>query len=269
MVMKTTHSLPSADDPRDSPLFNNSLEKGLAVILAIGNHRRAMNLPEIAGATGMTKSAAQRFTYSLEVMGYLRKDADRKKYFLTPKCLALGFGYLQANWLIDHANPFLLELNRKSGETVNLSEPLETDMVFVARFPSQKNISIHMPVGRRLPMFCTASGRAYLSALPVSVARDYIDKSDLTKITPNTEIDPKVLLQRISDAKTAGYAWANEEYFRGDINIAAPLVDANGDVLGAINISLPTSRWTLETGQQQLAQLLIETARAISTSPPR
>jgi DNA-binding IclR family transcriptional regulator len=105
--------------------------------------------------------------------------------------------------------------------------------------------------------------------LPVSVARDYIDKSDLTKITPNTEIDPKVLLQRISDAKTAGYAWANEEYFRGDINIAAPLVDANGDVLGAINISLPTSRWTLETGQQQLAQLLIETARAISTSPPR
>lgn len=269
--MPSENSNPSVndDDPRASPLFNNSLEKGLAVIQAIGTHRREMNLPEIAAATGMTKSAAQRFTYSLEVLGYLRKDAGRKNYFLTPKCLELGFGYLQANWLIDHANPFLLDLNRRSGETVNMSEPDGTDMVFVARFPSQKHIAIHMPIGRKLPMFCTASGRAYLSALPEQVARNIIHESELTKFSPNTETDPEVIMQLISQAKAAGYAWANEEYYRGDINIAAPLVNDKGHAMGAINISLPTSRWTLETGQQQLAQMLLETARAISTSPPR
>jgi len=256
-------------DPRQSPLFNNSLEKGLAVIRALGVQRREMNLPEIAEATGMTKSAVQRFTYSLEVLGYLRKDARSKRYSLTPRCLELGFSYLQANWLVDHANPFLFDLNNKCGETVNLSEPDGTDMVFVARFPSHKHIAIHMPVGRRLPMFCTASGRAYLSALPEDVMGRLIEASVLTKFTPNTVTDKKQLKRLIADARTAGYAWANEEYFRGDINLAAPLLSARGEVLGAINISLPTSRWTLDSGRQQLAQMLIGTARAIGTLPPR
>ena len=256
-------------DPRNSSLFNSSLEKGLAVIRALGVQRREMNLPEIAEATGMSKSAAQRFAYSLEVMGYLRKDARSKRYALTPRCLELGFGYLQANWLIDHANPFLLDLNQKSGETVNLSEPDGTDMVFVARFPSHKHIAIHMPVGRRLPMFCTASGRAYLSALPDDVMARLIEASVVTQFTPSTVTDKKQLKGLIVEARTAGYAWANEEYFRGDINLAAPLVGAHGEVLGAINISLPTSRWTLDSGKRQLAQVLIETARAIGTSPPR
>ena len=48
---------------------------------------------------------------------------------------------------------------------MSLSEPEGTDMMFIARFPSLKRFYIHMPVGRRLPMYCTASGRAYLAAL--------------------------------------------------------------------------------------------------------
>ena len=65
------------DDPAQSPLFNSSLEKGLAVIRSFSASHRHMNLPEIAEVTGMTKSAAQRFTFTLEALGYLRKDPRR------------------------------------------------------------------------------------------------------------------------------------------------------------------------------------------------
>lgn len=252
----------------ESPLFNNSLEKGLAVIRSFSAIRPDMNLPEIADAAGITKSAAQRFTFTLEALGYLKKDPKSKRYSLTPRSLDLGFGYLQANWLIDHSNSFLLDLNRKCGETVSLSEPDGTDMVFVARFTSHNFIAIHMPIGTRLPIFCTASGRAYLSALPTDEAEEILRRRPPQPYTPNTITDINEILNLVNNARKDGYAWANEEYYRGDINIAAPIRDAHGRPKGSVNVSLPTSRWTLDTGRSQIAPMLLETTRAIITSPP-
>ncbi len=254
-------------DPRDSGLFVQSLEKGIAVLRAFDAGRRHMSLPELAENAGVSKSAAQRFAHTLEVLGYLRRHPRTRRLSLTARTLDLGYAYLQSHWLVDHANPFLLNLNRACGETVNLSEPDGTFMVFIARFTSQRHIPIHMPVGRRLPMFCTASGRAYLSALEPAAAREILRASERERFTPNTVVDLHALEALVSEAREVGYAWANEEYYRGDINFAVPVRDARGTALGAVNVSLPTSRWTLEEGRKQIVPHLLETARAIVTSP--
>ncbi len=223
-----------------------------------------MNLSEIVAAARITKSAAQRFTHTLETLGYLRKDAHTRRWVLTPKMLDLGYAYLAADPLIEQASPHLLDLNQACGESVNLSEPDGTDMVFVARFPSHKRFFVHISVGRRLPMFCTAAGRAYLSALPDSRAEAIIAQSPIHRFTPLTETDRARIADLVRQARDDGYAWANEEYFRGDLNIAVPLLGVDGDPVGAINISGPTSRWTLDRLRQELVPLLIETARAVS-----
>ncbi|MGO9774698.1 MAG: IclR family transcriptional regulator C-terminal domain-containing protein [Roseiarcus sp.] len=59
----------------------------------------------------------------------------------------------------------------------------------------------------------------------------------------------RAIRELAAEARRNGYAWGNEEYFRGDINVAAPARDANGKALGAIDVSLPKSRWTLEANQ--------------------
>jgi len=252
----------------ESRLFNTSLSRGLAVLLAFSQGKREMNLRELAEATSLTKSAVQRFTFTLEALGFLLKSPDNKKYSLSPKCLDLGYGFLQSNPLIDQANAYLVDLNRKCEETVNLSVPDGTDMVYVARFPSQKHVAIHMPVGRRLPMYCTAAGRAYLSALESEEVDALLDASTLKAYTPNTLTDKARILAVIDEARQNGYSWANEEFFRGDINLAVAIRDARGRPLGAINISLPTSRWSLETGRKQIAPVLLETVRAIAPPVP-
>lgn len=255
----------SPDAPEsESRLFNTSLSRGLTVLLAFAHGKREMNLRELSEATGLTKSAIQRFTFTLEALGFLLKSPDNKKYSLSPKCLALGYGYLQSNPLIDLANAYLADLNRKCEETVNLSVPDGTDMVYVARFPSQKHVAIHMPVGRRLPMYCTAAGRAYLSALPPAEVDELLEASTLTTYTPNTLTDKSQILAVIDEARRDGYSWANQEFFRGDINLGVAIKNAHGRPVGAINISLPTSRWSLESGRQQIAPVLLETIRAIS-----
>ncbi|HLI10362.1 MAG TPA: IclR family transcriptional regulator [Alphaproteobacteria bacterium] len=248
----------------DSPLFNTSLAKGLAVLMAFGSERRSMNLPEIGTIAGIGKSAAQRFTYTLERLGYLRKDPVTKRYSLTPKVLELGLHYVHADALVEHANPYLLDLNIKCGETVNLSEPDGTDMVFVARFPGHKSIAVHMPLGRRLPMYCTASGRAYLSARPEAEMAEIIARSTPVAYTSSTTLDPARIRKMVRQAHRDGYAYADQEYYRGDINVGAPILGADGWAIAAINISVPVSRWRLDEACRQLAPLVIETARAIS-----
>ncbi len=255
-------------DPRDSGLFVQSLEKGLAILRAFDAKHRHMSLPELAQAAGVSKSAAQRFAHTLETLGYLRRDERTRRLSLSPRTLDLGCAYLQSHWLIEHANPFLLDLNRTCGETVNLSEPDGTSMVFVARFTSHRHMPIHMPVGRRLPMFCTASGRAFLSTLEPSAARELLRASNRERYAPNTIVDLHTLEGLVAEARERGWAWANEEYYRGDINFAVPVRDRQGRGLGAINVSLPTSRWKFEEGREKTVPLLVETARAIIASPP-
>ena len=166
---------------------------------------------------------------------------------LTPRSLSVGYPYLAGHPIIEQATPHLIDLNQACGESVSLSEPDGTDMVYIARFPSRKRFFIHMPVGRRLPMYCTSAGRAYLSALPPAEAQQIsapLGAAPASRPRPCT--DPARLLALIDAARESGYAWADQEYYRGDLTIGAPILGEDGRPVAAVNISGPTSRWTLE-----------------------
>ena len=187
----------------------------------------------------MTKSSAQRCTHTLERLGYLHRDPQLKRWVLSPRSLSLANAYLTGHPLLEQATTHLVDLNQVTGESVSLSEPDDADMVYIARFPSRKRFFIHMPVGHRLPMYCTAAGRAYLSALP--------------------------LLALIDAARKAGYAWADQEAYRGDLTIGAAILGDDGRPIAAVNISGPTSRWTMDGLREKLSSVLLETARAASS----
>ncbi|ODN63581.1 IclR family transcriptional regulator, partial [Burkholderia cenocepacia] len=205
----------TSPDQSNDLLFNQSLEKGLNVLRAFSAKRRTMTLAEVADAAGMTKSSAQRMVYTLEKLGYIRKHPVTRRYQLTPHVMRIGFNYLAADTLIDVANPFLSELTNLTGETTNLTEPDEDEMVYVARFVSTKFVPIHMPIGSRIPMYCTGSGRAFLSALPPADARARLDDMVRTPHTPRTVTALDELVALLDSARREGYATNQEELFIG------------------------------------------------------
>lgn len=142
----------------NNPLFNQSLEKGLAVLRSFGPSRSSMNLAEIAQAAGIAKSSAQRMIHTLEALGYVRKQAQSRRFQLTPKVMEIGYGYLAADILVGVATPYLAELNQITGETINLTEPDGTDMICVARFVAPISSRSICPLAVVSP--CTAPGPA-------------------------------------------------------------------------------------------------------------
>lgn len=214
----------------DTPnsLFNQSLEKGLAVLRAFNAAQRTMNLAEIAEAAEINKSSAQRMIHTLEQLGYVRKHPQTKRFQLTPRVMEIGYNYLAADTLVDVANPFLAELAQVTGETTNLTEPDGLDMVYVARFVAPKFIPIHMPIGSRIPMYCTGSGRAYLSALPDQEALAMLQASDRQAHTRHTLTEVDAIHGQIVATRQRGYALNQEELFLGDMSIAAPIIGSQG-----------------------------------------
>ena len=255
-----------APDEVPDALFNQSLEKGIAVLRAFSAQRRTMSLPEVAEATSITKSSAQRMIYTLEKLGYVRKHPRTKRYQLTPRVVQIGFNYLAADTLIDVANPFLSELTNVTGETTSLTEQDGAEMLYVARFVCMKFVPIHMPIGSRIPMYCTASGRAYLSALPDDEVRTLLEANDRVAHTQYTVTDIGEIEALLGEARRRGYTSNREELFIGDMTIAAPVLDGERRPVASVHVVAPTSRWTLADAEQRLAPAVIDCARGISNS---
>ncbi|MCO5397775.1 IclR family transcriptional regulator [Ralstonia soli] len=249
-----------------SPLFIGSTEKTFRVLHAFDGPSRHMAMVDIARAAGLDRSATQRVVYTLEALGYLYRVPETRNYGLTSKVLQFSYNYIRANELIDKASPYLLDISRQLGETTNLQELDGHEIVFVARFPGRHLVNIDIVVGARLPAMFTASGIAILSRLPEERVKEILAQTPLDPMTHFTEINPKKLLERIRVAARRGYAMVENETVLGDISIAAPITDHGGTAVAAINISVPTTRWSLERVEAELAKHVQVAATSISKS---
>jgi IclR family transcriptional regulator, pca regulon regulatory protein len=101
--MKRPQRKPRPAQARD-PLFNSSVAKALAILEAFGGERRALSLSELAAGVGVTLSSAQRCTHTLVRLGYLRRDAQLRRWVLTPRVLSLAEAYLSGHALLDQAS---------------------------------------------------------------------------------------------------------------------------------------------------------------------
>ncbi|RSE88245.1 IclR family transcriptional regulator [Achromobacter denitrificans] len=249
-----------------SSLFVGSTEKAFQVLHAFDGPKRHMTLADIARASGLDRSATQRLVYTLETLGYLRRIPDTRNYGLTPKVLQFSYNYVRANELIDKASPYLLDISRTLGETTNLQELDGHEIVFVARFPGHHLVNVDIAVGSRLPAYFTASGTAILSRLSDEQRREILAQTRLEAITPYTEINPEKLLERVRRVGEKGYAIIVNETVLGDISVAAPVIDHRGLAVAAINIAVPTTRWTVARVEAELAPHVQVAATSISKS---
>jgi IclR family transcriptional regulator, pca regulon regulatory protein len=253
-------------DPRQSPLFIGSAEKVFQVLHAFDGPDRQMPLSVIANRAELDRSAAQRVVHTLETLGYLRRVNDTRDYAPTLKLLQFGYNYLRGNELVAKAAPYLLDLSRTIGETVNLQELDGADVVFVGRFPGRHLINVQIMVGARLPAVLTASGTAILSRSPQDLVDDILSRADLKPLTSQSVVDPARWRKRIKTARERGYAIITNETVLGDISIGACVTDERGRAIAGISISVPTTRWTVERAESELVKHAQLTAASLSSA---
>jgi len=249
---------------RSDTLMVQSVAKAFRVLTVFDKGRGLLTLSQIAQQTGMDLSTVQRFTHTLTQLGYLRKDPASRQFELSIKTLDLAYHYIRGSRLVDRAVPVLLQLSKQTEEAVSLTVLDGTEVVFVLRYLSRRMLNTDVIAGTRLPAYCTAPGRAILSRLPEALVRAIVDRSDLRAHTPATPTDPHEVLARIEQARHHGYAAAFDEIYHGDASVAAPILDADGQAIAAVNVAVPLARMERTQFLETFPHLVTTAARGIS-----
>jgi IclR family transcriptional regulator, pca regulon regulatory protein len=243
--------------------FVQSLDRGLAVIRAFGPDRERLSLSEVARATGLTRAATRRFLLTLVKLGYVRSDG--REFSLRPRVLELGYAYLSGLALPEIASPHLEELVAKMRESSSISVLDGHYVVYVARVPTKRIMTVAISVGTRFPAYATSMGRVLLAGLSPEDLDRYLAEADLDPITARTVTDPERLAEILAEVARQGYAIVDQELEEGLRAVAAPIRGPGGSVTAAINLSAHASRVSLATMRSDLLPALLETAARIES----
>ena len=245
--------------------FINSLARGLSILEAFDLANPRMGISDLSRKTGLSKSTVYRFVHTLRTLGYIIPVKDENKYTLGPKVLGLGFAVLSSLELTEVAQPYLMELSHNIKETVNLAVLDGWRLIYVERIKTQQILNINLHVGSRLELYNTAMGRVLAAFQEKDWLSGYLDY--LQQI-PEAEIyrkdGGKKLLKILEEARNNGFAINNEELTPGLRSVAASVRNREGKVVGAVNIAVSSSLYSLKRLKLDLISPLQNTAHAIS-----
>jgi IclR family pca regulon transcriptional regulator len=241
-----------------------SLERGLTLLLAFDAEHPNPSLAELAQLTGFSRPAVRRFLLTLERMGYVRGDAGR--WSLTPRVLLIGQHYTESHALIEIAQSHLLALAERTHESASLAALDGGEVVYIARVPVRRIMSINVSVGTRVPVHATSMGRVLLAWAPPEQVEAVLGGQPLRAVTPRTVTVRADLDEILAQVRRQGYALVEEELEPGLLSVSAPVRDRSGAVVAALASSTSTGRSTAARLRREVAPLLVETAEAIGAS---
>src|SRR5882724_4000021 len=151
----------STEDHAD-PSFATTLAHGLDVLAAFRNRSGSLSNAELALHTGLSRPTVSRLTYTLEQLGYLKRDA-KGRFELGLGVLAAAYPVLSALKVRQVARPLIREFAAYTGGTVSIAMPFGLDFIYVETVRTTDAVP-HIPdVGFTGTMATTAVGRALLS----------------------------------------------------------------------------------------------------------
>jgi IclR family pca regulon transcriptional regulator len=246
--------------------FVQSLERGLSVIRTFDHEHPELTLSEVAAQTGVTRAVARRFLLTLAALGYVRSDG--RFFSLTAKVLELGYAYLSSLSLPEVAEPHLEALVGEVNESSSVSVLDGHDVVYVARVPVSRIMTVSISVGTRFPAYATSMGRVLLAGMTEPDLAAYLSSVRLTPLTARTISSVAALRGELARVRTQGWSLVNQELEEGLRALAAPIRDRSGAVVAAVNVSAHASRTSLEAMRRDLLPPLLKAAARVEADLP-
>jgi IclR family pca regulon transcriptional regulator len=246
----------------------NTLVRSAARVLdlleLIATSEAGVSLTSAASLLHLPKSSALMLLRTLVARGYTARTED-DRYVLNEAFRRTGFGWGGNRYtrLMALARSAMQHLRDQVGETIVLGALDENGRVrLLAKAVARQDIRYDVDLAERLPAYCTAMGRIMLSSFDRDRRKAILTATPRTKRTPHTVTDLVRLDQFIEQGAVQGYAIVEEEFAVGGTGVSAPVVDADGHVIAALNVGCVTSRFAAK--RQAVISAVVEEARHLS-----
>lgn len=247
---------------KDDGDFVESLARGLKVIRAFSTSHLSFTVSDMATETQLARPTARRLLLTLEQLGYVRSQDG--VFMLTPRILELGMSYIGAQGMWEIARPHLESLVARTKESSSMSQLDGSDIVYTARVSVPKIIGLSVQIGTRFPAVATSMGHVLLSELSTKDLNAALATPSQSRVIPRVTPSRKELAASLEDVRKRGWAMSDEKLSLGIRSIAAPVRDASGAIIAAVNVTVNAAETSLSALRTQHLPLLLETARNIT-----
>jgi IclR family pca regulon transcriptional regulator len=256
---------PAGENVPDARYSVHSLELGLRILESFDRDAiDEMSLSEMARRIGVSRSSAFRLVHTLQRLGYLEREDETKNYRLGARVMSLGYSFLASKDIAELARPDLQRLRNATRCSTHLGILDGAEVIYIARFAAHKPVSAMIAVGARVPAHATTMGRIILAFKPAAYVAEHFGGRPLAKFSEQTPVTLEALAGMLDADRRRGYVISHSNFEAGIASIAAPIFDAKGEIVGAINVSTPENAIDVERFDSDVCDALRAAARRIS-----
>ncbi len=244
----------STEDPSgvENELYVQALARGLTIVALFDVEHPLWSLGEICEATGISKTTAYRMLRTLEWKGFVVFDAETERYHLGPAMIPGAYLSLSYVSFVRYTHPFLEDLAKATGETVELTVESAQGAVVVDQVATSHPFKPNLPTGRILGNMANSAVRMWVALRPEEEWGRLLREPQI-KFTPHTTTDSSELAAMLALAAEEGVAFDLEEQDLGVCAVSAPVFAPGGNVLAVLTVVAPSDRFGPE-GRAKNAQ---------------
>jgi len=253
-------------------LMANNLEEGIPTIFRglvllehVARAKRPVQAAEIIEELGLPKPTVNRILSQLELEGFLQREPVKKRYLPGPRARKLVLSVMSNDALGAPRHSILQALSDEIGETCNCTMLDGDRTVYFDRVEANWPFRIQLPIGSRLPLHCTASGKLFLAHMKPRLRQRLISAAPLKRNTDRSITDPELLMAELKKIKTDGVGVDNEELMDGMVAVAVPIFNSENEICFTLAVHAPKVRKSLDELRQYLPSLRNAAASMTST----
>ncbi|NVJ55813.1 MAG: IclR family transcriptional regulator [Vibrionaceae bacterium] len=234
----------------------SSITRVLEIIEAVACADHPLSPADISEILDIPKPSVHRLLQQLQSSGYLQTNM-RGNILPDARLHRISLGVLYSNRYKSVRQTILQKLSTEIGETCGIAIPDGIEMIYYDRHQSNWPLQINLPVGSRTPIWCTASGKLYLSTLSESRLTKVVDNLPLEKLARNTIDSPSKLKASLYEIRENGFGVDNEEFIDGMVACSVPIKDQDGRLLACLFTHAPVIRKNLDELIQYIPNMKI------------
>jgi DNA-binding IclR family transcriptional regulator len=241
-----------------------SLARAFGIMEEVARSRDGISLAELSKRVGLHNSTTFHLVKTMVSLGYIRQIKDGKRYRIGRPLFALAASALDEIEMVSLATPVLEDLSRETGESGHFAVRMGDSVVVIARTAGPGAFQLTERIGVVRPAHCTALGKVMLAALRPDQLDRFLERVDLTPVSPKSITEAAVLRQDVEEVRRSGMAFDDGEFNPEVRCVAVPVKDFTGQVIGAIGISGPIWRLSIQALQSR-AQIVQAAANRLSS----
>jgi DNA-binding IclR family transcriptional regulator len=227
-----------------------SVRKAFALLDVVASNNRGMSAKEIAAALDMPLPTVYRLLKTLVVSEHLVHLKDESRYALGYKLHALDTSLRRQVGTPPSVARLIRELHIRADAAAYYAVHRGDDIVVahVVDSPTRPRIT---PIGFGFndAAHATAFGKVLLAAMDPDQRWVYLERHGLPEMTDRTIGTNSELEAQLRAVREDGIAVEQEEFIRGASCMAAPVVDAAGQTIGSVAVSMDPMNFGARSGK--------------------